>query len=246
MDNSSSPEMIIEILSLFPDGIRTVLNESIIARAQRFGIVDLDLVQLRDYSDNKHNTVDDKPFGGGPGMVLKAEPIARAIEDLCEKRPEHKPKIILTSPQGRLLDQNLAEELSREKRLMILCGHYKGVDQRAIDKYVDMEVSIGDYVVTGGELPAALIVDSVVRLIPGVIGDIESALGDSFSSGLLDHPHYTHPSEWRGEKVPEVLTSGHHAKISEWRLAQAKNRTEDLRPDLFQKWENSRRKDSRK
>jgi len=236
MEKDSSPKMIIEIVSLFPEGIRTILNESILARAQRFGVVDIDFIQLRDFTEDKHNTVDDKPYGGGPGMVLKADPIAKAFESIEKKRPEPKPFVILTSPQGRTLDQDLVEELSQHDRLTILCGHYKGVDQRAIDRFVDMEVSIGDYIVTGGELPAAVIVDSVVRLLPGVLGDIESARGDSFSSGLLDFPHYTQPAEWRGEKVPDVLASGHHANIAKWQLEQAIDRTKTLRPDLYKRW----------
>lgn len=238
--------MIIEILTLFPEGVRTILNESIIARAQRFGVVDLDVIQLRDFATDKHNTVDDRPYGGGPGMVLKPEPIAKAMKFLRERRPDPKPLVMLTSPQGRTLDQNFVEELSKERRLTIIAGHYKGVDQRAIDQFVDLEISIGDYILTGGELPAAIIADSVVRLLPGVLGDPESAAGDSFSRGLLDHPHFTQPAEWEGEKVPDILLSGHHANIEAWRHNQALERTKELRPDLYDRWMKQHRSRKRK
>ena len=228
--------MLIEIVTLFPDGLKAILNESILARAQRFGAVDLEYLQLRDFAEDKHGTVDDKPFGGGPGMVLKADPIEKALDHLLEVRPDPKPMVLFTSPQGRKLDQELAEELAQQQRLTILCGHYKGVDQRLIDRRVDMEVSIGDYILTGGELPAAVMVDTVVRLLPGVLGDPESAAGDSFSRGLLDHPHYTQPASWKGEAAPEVLLSGHHQNVEQWRQEQAVERTRRLRPDLFEKW----------
>ena len=228
--------MIIEIITLFPDGVRTILNESILARAQRFGAVEIEYVQLREFAEDKHSTVDDKPLGGGPGMVLKAEPLDKAFKQLVEKRPTPKPFVLFTSPQGRRLDQSLVEELVLKPRLTILCGHYKGVDQRLLDRHIDMEVSIGDYILTGGELPAAVIVDSVVRLLPGVLGDPESAAGDSFSRGLLDHPHYTQPASWQGEEAPEVLLSGHHGNVEIWRQEQAVERTRALRPDLFEKW----------
>ncbi len=243
---NSAPRLIIDILTLFPDGVRTVLDESILARAQRFGIVEFNLVQLRDFTTDKHNTVDDKPFGGGPGMVLKAEPISKAIEAIKSNRPSIKPKVLLTSPQGRRLDQKYVEELACEERLLIICGHYKGVDQRAIDSFVDEEISIGDYVLTGGELPAAVIVDSVVRLLPGVLGDIGSAEGDSFTRGLLDHPHYTQPAVWEGTQVPDVLTSGHHKKIDEWRHDKSIERTKLLRPDLFEEWDKQQKDDAKK
>ncbi len=228
--------MIIEIVTLFPEGIGAILNESMLKRAVAAGSVEFHLIQLRDYATDKHSTTDDRPLGGGPGMVLKAEPIAKALADLREKRPEPKPHVILTSPQGRVLTQEIAEELTQRERLTFLCGHYKGVDQRVIDRFVDEELSIGDYILTGGELPAAVIVDSVVRLLPGVLGDPDSAAGDSFSSGLLDHPHYTQPAEWDGETAPEVLTSGHHANVAKWRLEQRIERTKSLRPDLYQRW----------
>jgi len=232
----TKPRMLIEIVTLFPEGISSILSESMLKRAQDFGVVEMDWIQLRDFATDKHSTVDDKPFGGGPGMVLKAEPIAAALRNLREKRPEPKSTVILTSPQGRTLTQELAEELAEKPRLTLLCGHYKGVDQRVIDEFVDMEISIGDYILTGGELAAAVIVDSVVRLLPGVLGDPDSAQGDSFTRGLLDHPHYTQPAVWEGKEAPPVLLSGHHAEIEKWRQKQTEERTRELRPDLFEKW----------
>ncbi len=228
--------MRIEIVTLFPDGVRMMLNESMLARAQRFGVAEIEVINLRDFATDKHKTVDDKPFGGGPGMVLKAQPVADALRSLKDRHPQPEPKVLYTSPQGRKLDQNLAETLAREERLVILCGHYKGLDQRAIDSLVDMEISIGDYILTGGEPAAVVIADAVVRLLPGVLHDFESAEGDSFTRGLLDHPHYTQPQEWEGRSVPDVLVSGHHAKIDEWRQQQALERTKELRPDLYESW----------
>ncbi|MBS1261749.1 MAG: tRNA (guanine-N(1)-)-methyltransferase [Calditrichaeota bacterium] len=228
--------MLIEIVTLFPEGIGTLLDESILRRAAEAGAVEFRLVQLREFATDKHATVDDRPLGGGPGMVLKPEPIARAIRALARERPDPPPHVILTSPQGRTFSQRVAEELSRRERLLILCGHYKGVDQRAIDEFVDEQISIGDYVLTGGELPAAVIVDAVVRLLPGVLGDPESAAGDSFSHGLLDHPHYTQPAQWEGKRAPEVLTSGHHARVDQWRLNKRIERTRELRPDMYERW----------
>jgi len=226
----------IEIITLFPDSLRTAINESILLRAQRFGAVDFNIVQLRDYALDKHHTVDDKPFGGGPGMVMKTDVVARALHDLREKRKDPEPYVIFTSPQGKRLDQALVEELATKERLIILCGHYKGVDERVLESLIDMQISIGDYVLTGGEIPALVISDAVVRLLPNVLGDPDSAAGDSFSSGLLDHPHYTQPVVWEGKEVPEVLLSGHHAKIAKWRFEQAIERTKRLRPDLYDTW----------
>ncbi len=228
--------MRIEIVTLFPDGVRAMLNESMTARAQRFGVADIEVINLRDFATDKHKTVDDKPFGGGPGMVLKAQPMADALRYLKDQRPEPQPLVLYTSPQGDMFDQAIAEELATHERIILLCGHYKGLDQRAIDTLVDREVSIGDYILTGGEPAAAVITDAVVRLLPGVLHDPESAEGDSFTRGLLDHPHYTQPQEWEGLTVPEVLVSGHHAKIDEWRLAQAEERTKALRPELYERW----------
>lgn len=238
--------MIIEIVTLFPEGIGAILNESMLRRAVNAGAVEFELVQLREFAADKHSTTDDRPLGGGPGMVLKPEPIANALSALREKRPQPEPHVILTSPQGRVLSQEIVEELTQRERLTILCGHYKGVDQRAIDRFVDEELSIGDYILTGGELPAAVIVDSVVRLLPGVLGDPDSAAGDSFSSGLLDHPHYTQPAVWDGEQAPEVLTSGHHANVANWRHEQRLERTKRLRPDLYERWLKKQRDEAAK
>lgn len=228
--------LIIEIITLFPEGLRAILGESMLARAQQAGAVQIEFVQLRDYATDKHRTVDDRPFGGGPGMVLKAEPLARALERLREQRPEPEGLVMLTSPQGDRFDQAMAEELAEQKRLILVCGHYKGVDQRFINRFVHREVSIGDYILTGGELPAAVIVDAVTRLLPGVLGDPESAASDSFSRGLLDHPHYTQPANWRGEEVPEVLRGGNHALVDDWRHQASLARTTRLRPDLYERW----------
>lgn len=228
--------MHIEIITLFPKGLRTMLNESIVARAQRFGKVRLEIVQLRDFATDRHGTVDDKPFGGGPGMVMKAEPVKRALDYLSARRPEPRPLVLYTSPQGQTLTQEMAEELAQVPRLQILCGHYKGLDQRAIDTLVDREISIGDYILTGGEPAAVVIVDAITRLLPDVLGDPESAAGDSFTRGLLDHPHYTQPAEWGGLTPPDVLLSGHHARIEAWRQQQAEERTEHLRPELYRRW----------
>lgn len=229
--------MIIDIITLFPEGIGAILNESMLRRAVSAGAVQYQLIQLRDFAEDKHATVDDRPLGGGPGMVLKPEPIATALRQI-QDRNDTKPHVILTSPQGRVFNQQIAEELAEREHIVFLCGHYKGVDQRAIDKFVDEELSIGDYVLTGGELAAAVMVDATVRLLPGVLGDPESAAGDSFTAGLLDHPHYTQPAKWESERAPEVLTSGHHAKIEEWRLQQRIERTKVRRPDLYEKWKN--------
>lgn len=237
--------MIIEIITLFPEGVRAMLSESMPGRAQESGIVEIDLVQLRDYATDKHGTVDDKPFGGGPGMVLKAEPVARALRDLRKRRPDPPPTVLYTSPQGDRFDQAMAEELAKLPRITLLCGHYKGLDQRAIDTLVDREVSIGDYILTGGEPAAVVIADAVVRLLPGVLGDPDSAAGDSFTRGLLDHPHYTQPAVWEGREVPPVLLSGHHAKIEQWRLEQALERTRRRRPELAEEWLRRRAREKR-
>ncbi len=236
MSGTKPPRMLIEIVTLFPEGVRMMLGESMVGRAQKFGLLELDVVQLRDFTDDRHQTVDDKPFGGEPGMVLKAEPVAATIRSLKRRRPKLKPLVVYTSPQGRRFDQELAEELAGHRRLMIICGHYKGLDQRAIDRLVDLEVSIGDFILTGGEAASVVITDAVVRLLPGVLGDSDSAVGDSFTSGLLDYPHYTQPAEWEGHKVPSVLTGGHHAKIAQWQRRQAVARTRSLRPDLYERW----------
>jgi tRNA (guanine37-N1)-methyltransferase len=227
--------MKIDILTLFPEICRAPLSESMMKRAQENKIVDLQIHNLRDWTTDKHHVVDDAPFGGGQGMVMKPEPIFKAVEALKTnpKSQAPNPKIILMSPAGRRFDQQMATELSREKHLVIICGHYEGVDHRVIEHLVDLEISIGDYVLTNGAIAAAVLVDAVVRLLPGVLGDDQSAADDSFSIGSLEAPQYTRPAEFRGWKVPDVLLSGNHAEIAKWRKEQALKRTKRNRPDLL-------------
>jgi tRNA (guanine37-N1)-methyltransferase len=226
--------MKIDVVTPFPEMLRGFLQESMLKRAQDKGIVTITLWDLREYTTDKHQTVDDYPFGGGPGMILKPEPFFRAMDDILEEA-NYSRKVIFMTPQGKPFTQDRAIELTREDRLVFLCGHYRGVDQRVIKAYVTDEISIGDYILTGGELAASVVIDAVVRLLPGVLGDFNSAEGDSFHSGHLDHPHYTRPAEFRGMKVPEVLLSGHHAKIASWQKEQSERRTHERRPDLFEK-----------
>jgi tRNA (guanine37-N1)-methyltransferase len=228
--------MKIDILTLFPEICRAPLAESIMKRAREKGIVDVQIHNLRDWTTDKHHVVDDAPFGGGQGMVMKPEPIFAAVEQLRDgksKIENQKPKIILMSPAGVRLDQQMAIDLSTEPHLIIICGHYEGVDHRVIEHLADVEISIGDYVLTNGAIAAVVLVDAVVRLLPGVLGDEQSALDDSFSGGLLEAPHYTRPAEFRGWKVPDVLLSGNHAEIENWRKEQALKRTRQNRPDLL-------------
>ena len=226
--------MKIDILTLFPEICRAPLSESMMKRAQENKIVDLRIRNLRDWTTDKHHIVDDAPFGGGQGMVMKPEPIFAAVEELQKSAiSNQKSKIILMSPGGRRLDQKLATELSKESHLIVICGHYEGVDHRVIAHLVDLEVSIGDYVLTNGAIAAVVLVDAVVRLLPGVLGHEQSALDDSFSAGLLEAPQYTRPAEFRGWKIPEVLLSGNHAEIAKWRKEQALKRTKQNRPDLL-------------
>jgi len=226
--------MKIDILTLFPEICRAPLSESMMKRAQENKNVDLRIHNLRDWTTDKHHIVDDAPFGGGQGMVMKPEPIFAAVEELQKSAIKNqKSKIILMSPGGRRLDQKLATELSKESHLTVVCGHYEGVDHRVIDHLVDFEVSIGDYVLTNGAIAAVVLVDAVVRLLPGVLGHEQSALDDSFSAGLLEAPQYTRPAEFRGWKIPEALLSGNHAEIAKWRKEQALKRTKQNRPDLL-------------
>jgi tRNA (guanine37-N1)-methyltransferase len=223
----------IDILTLFPELCRAPLNESMMKRAQENGVVELGIHNLRDWTTDKHHVVDDAPFGGGQGMVMKAEPIFAAVEDLKSKIQNPKSKIILMSPAGRKFDQSVARAFSGEQHLIIICGHYEGVDHRVIEHLVDEEISIGDYVLTNGAIAAVVLVDAVVRLLPGVLGDEQSAADDSFSGGLLEGPQYTRPSEFRGWKVPDILLSGNHGEIAKWRKEQARQRTQKNRPDLL-------------
>ncbi len=226
--------MKIAILTLFPEICRAPLSESMMKRAQENKIVDLRIHNLRDWTTDKHHIVDDAPFGGGQGMVMKPEPIFAAVEELQKSAiSNQKSKIILMSPGGRRLDQELATELSKESHLIVICGHYEGVDHRVIDHLVDLEISIGDYVLTNGAIAAVVLVDAVARLLPGVLGHEQSAQDDSFSAGLLEAPQYTRPAEFRGWKIPEALLSGNHAEIAKWRKEQALKRTKQNRPDLL-------------
>ncbi|RKQ19771.1 tRNA (guanosine(37)-N1)-methyltransferase TrmD [Ureibacillus endophyticus] len=233
--------MNIHVLSLFPDMFTGVFGSSILKKAQEKELVTLNVSDIRDFSDNKHKQVDDYPYGGGAGMVLKPEPMFQAVEQITQGR---KPRIILMCPQGERFTQKKAEELAKEEELIFLCGHYEGYDERIREFLVTDEISIGDFVLTGGELPAMTVIDAVVRLLPGVLGQEDSHIHDSFSTGLLEHPHYTRPADFRGMKVPEVLTSGNHGKIEEWREEQSIKRTFERRPDLFEHIELTKRQQS--
>lgn len=221
--------MKIDVLTLFPAMFAGPLDESIIMRARKSGILDLKIHQLRDWTHDRHRTVDDRPFGGGPGMLLKPEPIFEAVESLRRETT----KVILLSPSGRKFDQAIARELARESDLLLVTGHYEGFDARIRQALAQDELSIGDYVLTNGALPAMVVIDAVARLLPGVLGDDESSHDESFSHGLLEYPQYTRPAEFRGMKVPEVLMSGNHAEIEKWRREQAQLRTAKDRPDLL-------------
>jgi tRNA (guanine37-N1)-methyltransferase len=220
--------MKIDVLTLFPAMFAGPPDESIVKRARVAGRLELRIHNIRDYAHDRHKTVDDRPFGGGPGMVLKPEPLFEAVEHLAGERTH----VVLMSPGGRVFNQQLARELARQEHLLLVCGSYEGFDERVRVGLADDELSIGDYVLTNGALPAMVVIDAVTRLVPGVLGDDESALDESFSRGLLEYPHYTRPAEFRGMKVPEVLLSGDHAEIARWRAEQAKARTRERRPDL--------------
>lgn len=223
--------MKISILTIFPQMLDSVLSSSIIGRAREAGYIDIQCVDIRPFSDRKHHNTDDYPFGGGAGMVMMAQPIAAAMASVTG--PSFHGKRIYMGPRGKTLNQAMAKELAKEQELVILCGHYEGVDQRALDTCIDEEISIGDYILTGGELAAMVLVDCVARLIPGVLGSNESPEEESFSDGLLEYPHYTRPREWEGEAVPEVLLNGDHAKIKAWRRQQSLLATKRYRPDLL-------------
>ncbi|MGN6644291.1 MAG: tRNA (guanosine(37)-N1)-methyltransferase TrmD [Verrucomicrobiota bacterium] len=221
--------MKIDGLTLFPAMFAGPLDESIIKRAREAGLLDLKIHQLRDYTHDRHKTVDDRPFGGGPGMLLKPEPIFEAVESIARE----KTRVILMSPTGRPFSQAIARELAQQDDLLLVTGHYEGFDERIREELADDELSIGDYVLTNGALPAMVVVDAVTRLLPGVLGDDDSSKDESFSTGLLEYPQYTRPAEFRGKKVPEVLLSGNHAEIAKWRTEQARLRTKERRPDLL-------------
>ncbi|UAL49145.1 tRNA (guanosine(37)-N1)-methyltransferase TrmD [Sutcliffiella horikoshii] len=226
--------MKIDILSIFPEMFTGVLGASILNKAAEKGAVQYSVTDFREFADNKHKTVDDYPYGGGAGMVLKAQPIFDAVSSLAEaNQTVKKPRVILMCPQGERYTQKKAEELAQEEHLIFICGHYEGYDERIREHVVTDEISIGDYVLTGGELASMVIVDSVVRLLPDVLGKAASHEQDSFSTGMLEHPHYTRPADFRGMKVPDVLLSGNHAHIEEWRTKESIRRTWNRRPDLF-------------
>jgi tRNA (guanine37-N1)-methyltransferase len=229
--------MKIDVLTLFPEMFSGVFGHSILHKAAEKSAVQYNVVNFRDYADNKHQTVDDYPYGGGAGMVLKAQPLFDAVEALKEQAESKRTRVILLCPQGKQYDQKIAEELAKEEHLIFVCGHYEGYDERIREHVVTDEISIGDYVLTGGELGAMVVIDSVVRLLPEVLGNQESHMKDSFSTGLLEHPHYTRPSDFRGMKVPEVLLQGNHKLIEEWRNKEALRRTFVRRPDLLEKIE---------
>ena len=221
--------MKIDVLTLFPGMFAGPLDESIIARARRTGLLQLRIHNLRDYAHDRHKTVDDRPFGGGPGMLLKPEPIFEAVEQLAGETT----RIILLSPAGRTFNQAIARQLAQVNELLLITGHYEGFDERVRERLADDELSIGDYVLTNGALPAMVVIDAVTRLLPGALGDDESAHEESFSHGLLEYPQYTRPAEFDGMNVPEVLLSGNHAEIARWRAEQSRLRTETRRPDLL-------------
>lgn len=225
--------MKIDVLSIFPEMFTGVLGHSILKKAAEKQAVRYQVVNFRDYADNRHQTVDDYPYGGGAGMVLKPQPIFDAVEDLIHKAETKQPRVVLMCPQGERYTQKKAEELSKEDHLIFICGHYEGYDERIRQHLITDEISIGDYVLTGGELGAMVVIDSVVRLLPGVLGSEESHIQDSFSTGLLEHPHYTRPADFRGMKVPDVLVSGNHRLIEEWRKKESLRRTQLRRPDLL-------------
>ncbi len=224
-----------DVLTLFPELFVSVMGESIIGRAQKNGLVEINAVNIRDYSKDKHRKVDDYPFGGGNGMVMMCQPVIDAYNAITEGM-EQKPKVLYMSPQGKVLTQEMAKELSTQEHLILLCGHYEGIDERIIEEIVDEEVSIGDYVLTGGELPAMVLIDCVSRLIPGVLSTEGSFSDESHFNGLLEYPQYTRPADYNGNKVPDVLLSGHHANIEKWRMQQSLDRTREKRPDLYEKF----------
>jgi tRNA (guanine37-N1)-methyltransferase len=238
------------VMTLFPEMVMNGLSESITGRAMEKGLIDITAVNIRDFAQNKYKHVDDYIYGGGSGMLMQAEPVYLAYQDILRRIQEKpvctdsgadsatetskKPRVLYMSPQGRRFDQSMAKTFSQEDNLILLCGHYEGIDERVLEMIVDEEVSIGDYVLTGGELPAMTIIDAVSRLVPGVLGSDDSAVYETFYDGLVEYPQYTRPEEFMGRKVPEVLLSGHHKRIEEWRLMKSLERTKEKRPDLYE------------
>lgn len=224
-------------MTLFPEMCEAFLSESIIGRARKKGVIEIKCHQIRDFAYDKHKRVDDTPYGGGKGMLMLAEPIYKCFENICNERGT-RPMLIYMSPKGQVLNQNISKGLKNFENIAILCGHYEGVDQRVLDELVDMQISIGDYVLTGGELPALVLADTVARLVPGVLSENVCFEEESHYNGLLEHPQYTKPYEWRGKTVPDVLLSGHHANIEKWKHEQALIETKKYRPDLLEKLQN--------
>ena len=222
------------VLTLFPEMIEQGMHTSIIGRAIAGGYLSIDAINIRDYAFNKHQTVDDYPYGGGAGMLMQAEPVYLAYESV-QKKLGYRPRVVYLTPQGEVFHQTMAKELAKEKDLVFLCGHYEGIDERVLDEIVTDYVSIGDYVLTGGELPAMVMMDSISRMVPGVLSNQESGETESFAENLLEYPQYSRPEEWHGQKVPPVLLSGHHANIEAWRREQSVLRTAKRRPDLLKK-----------
>lgn len=224
-------------MTLFPEMCEAFLSESIIGRARKKEVIEIKCHQIRDFAYDKHKRVDDTPYGGGKGMLMLAEPIYKCFENICNERGT-RPMLIYMSPKGQVLNQNISKDLKNFENIAILCGHYEGVDQRVLDELVDMQISIGDYVLTGGELPALVLADTVARLVPGVLSENVCFEEESHYNGLLEHPQYTKPYEWRGKTVPDVLLSGHHANIEKWKHEQALIETKKYRPDLLEKFQN--------
>ena len=222
-----------DVFTLLPEVFPSYLNSSILQRAQQHGLIDVHVHNIRDFAGDKHHVTDDEPYGGGGGMVMKVEPVFAAIENVLGQSPSC--PVILLTPQGRVFNQKLAFELAQQPQIALLCGRYEGIDERIREHLVSDEISLGDYVLTGGELPALILIDALSRLLPGVLGDPTGAMDDSHASGLLEYPHYTRPSEYRGWSVPEILISGNHAKIEKWRREQSLRRTLKRRPDLLDK-----------
>ena len=225
--------MRIDILTLFPDMCNTVMSESVIGRARQSGKVEINCIDIRDYTLDKHRRVDDKPYGGGMGMIMAPQPIYDCFQSLCNEIGA-KPHLIYLTPQGKTLTQDRVKELARLDNIALLCGHYEGIDERVIEALEPEEISVGDYVLTGGELPALIVADAVSRMLPGVLSDDECFEEESHFNSLLEYPQYTHPSEWQGREVPEVLLSGHHANVDKWRRQQSLKRTYERRPDMLE------------
>jgi len=224
------------ILTLFPEMVMQGLSASIIGRAAEKGIVSIEAVNIRDYTIEKHKKVDDYPYGGGAGMLMQAQPVYDACLSLLEEETKRKPRVIYLTPQGPTFTQEMAKDFAKEEELVFLCGHYEGIDERVLEEIVTDYVSIGDYVLTGGELPAMVMIDAIARLVPGVLNNDVSAEFESFQDNLLEYPQYSRPEVWNGKRVPEILLSGHHANIEKWRLEQSIQRTKERRPDLYERW----------